>query len=1738
MRLQAPSAPKKNLCSLLGYAEEILKAGEPIVSDLTKHAVAVFHETDVAHLEGVSVPTPDEVGLWLRVERLRENLAPDPDEAYAAWMAPQPASAGAFGKPRLSQTCLVHVDAEDASNLLEAGLAAPEDVMKPKGDRARGGGFDILMRLERLPEFAAAFDAWVEGPWSAWETAERPRRRSVAFYNRLFEIQQRASSMGDDAAVEALFGVGLARWEKVPGTRVNAPLVEASVELELDPDDGAILVRARSQPPRLALRPFDDLEIPGVGRLHKEASTQLERLHGDPDTAFSPHDRQTFEQVLRMCHARLAADAVYEPDARSPSDRGSGAFDDKLRITDTWVLYVRARSSNFRCEDIKRLAEAIEAVEEADLPAAGIQLTMQPTDAPIGGDLIDLNARPGTDFRGDGNPGSARQAEAPGDAGREMFFFPLPYNDEQVEIARRLERDDTAGVVVQGPPGTGKTHTIANIIAHYMATGRRILVSAHQPEALAAIRGKLPETIRDLAISVIHSDREGARRLEAAVNILANQVKQIDRDAYNRRRLQLEADLDTTRSALADADAKLREHARTNLAAVEFRGERLVPMHLAARVEAERAQHAWLADVIDMSPRFDPLFGDGEIVEARRLRQELGRDLAYSEAELPEQESLPDIPRLLAAHDALAREKETERLRATGELPYVSFSASAGVAEAEAAHAWLEDAAGWLAEIEARQHGWLANAYRLLVAPTADQVHARTALIALFAEWASLAEEGGALALAGVDAGSAPLSDAKFDAAVEALCAGRKAFGAISIGKAGTKAQVAAVRVGGAPPKDAAAWATVRSHRVWQRQAQAFLGRWAAAAAVGGYPTGFGRWPDASVHLIQVGTLAGRMRRLHTHADGHARAIRLLFPYGVDPHCVVVRLELSPAREALASSLKSEGLAEARALRQRLLEFGGSCPRPFHSALLQLAGCLGDAAIPARQLAEGWRVLLDEAGRLGKLRRKRQRLSAIAGTVALSGARRWAAALLAEPWSDDDAWTPPSWRKSWEWARADGHVRALSDPRAQAALTSGRRALDARCGELLAELVMVRTYIGLKQGITERVASSLQKFAMKVRQLGAGTGKAAERHRRGIREATLEAASAVPCWILPEWRVAEQLPSELGAFDLVIVDEASQSDITSLPAVLRGRKVLIVGDDKQVSPSAVGMEERTVVQLRETFLRGMGVANFLEPTTSLYDLASMTFPGSVIMLREHFRCVEPIIAFSSRFYPKALIPLRVPTSEERLDPPLVDVYIPHGRKVRDTNPAEAEFIVSEIASLVAQPEYAGRTIGVVSLIGDKQAKLVQDRLVDAIGTELIAKHRIMCGNASTFQGQERDVMFLSMVACPTTARSQTARLMEQRFNVAMSRARDRMYLVRSVAASMLQQADLKSAVIEHFRNPSIAAAGADKSILDETESPFEREVAELLVGRGYRIRPQVPVGGYRIDIAVEGEGGRRLAVELDGDRFHGPERWFEDMHRQRALERLGWTFWRCWGSHWFAARQECIDDLAATLARLGIEPMAGDAAAQNATEHRIVGSVPEEPTADAVPEADIVPDAEADAPPSDAASAEKTVPTGAGDADTADAFPAQGTVPTAAPPPARVASPAPVRVPGMPRQPELELGVQKRPQQPELELAGERQTSEAPAPAPAAEAPRLPEPSATAASTVEIGDTVIVRFADNNQVRRFRLTASNNDPDRGEVSAGQAIAKALLGNGIDEEVGLTVGGRERLVVIEKITKAA
>ncbi len=237
----------------------------------------------------------------------------------------------------------------------------------------------------------------------------------------------------------------------------------------------------------------------------------------------------------------------------------------------------------------------------------------------------------------------------------------------------------------------------------------------------------------------------------------------------------------------------------------------------------------------------------------------------------------------------------------------------------------------------------------------------------------------------------------------------------------------------------------------------------------------------------------------------------------------------------------------------------------------------------------------------------------------------------------------------------------------------------------------------------------------------------------------------------------------------------------------------------------------------------------------------------------------------------------------------------------------------------------------VSLLGNEQPVLIFKMIQEQLGEEIILRHKIRCGDAAEFQGSEFDIVLLSMVSSGKPS-AMTARLFEQRFNVAMSRARDRAYLFRSVQPEDLNPRDLRFRLIEHFRNPGTTRHGNGRELC---ESPFEEEVYDALVGKGYKVLTQVPASGFRIDLVVEDDLGRRLAIECDGAQFHQPHQWLEDLNRQRVLERAGWTFHRIWGPAFYRDKDGCIEELISSLDTNGVQRAAGDAPdLSGLTEHR------------------------------------------------------------------------------------------------------------------------------------------------------------------------------------------------------------
>lgn len=499
--------------------------------------------------------------------------------------------------------------------------------------------------------------------------------------------------------------------------------------------------------------------------------------------------------------------------------------------------------------------------------------------------------------------------------------------------------------------------------------------------------------------------------------------------------------------------------------------------------------------------------------------------------------------------------------------------------------------------------------------------------------------------------------------------------------------------------------------------------------------------------------------------------------------------------------------------------------------------------------------------------------------------------------------------------------------------------------ELTAQLVACRAWrecVGTLQAASER-QSAMKAWQKTIAALGKGTGKYAETLRREARDYLHQCWDAIPAHIMSLHRVAEQFRfDEPEIFDVVIVDEASQTGPEGLLLTYLARQCIIVGDDEQISPETF-VKPEAVRALAARYISDVPYHGRLMPGSSLFDQADIRFQRR-ITLREHFRCMPEIIRFSNDlcYQSTPLVPLRQ-YPPDRLTP-LVDRFVTDGRRegTRDRviNRPEAAAVVRAIAECLEDPRYGGKSFGVICLQGHAQAQLIEQMLLEQIGPEPFKDPttQLLCGDPYSFQGDERDVIFLSMVAAVDgegRTGVMTQKRYVQRFNVAASRARDQMWLFHSVRESDLNPQCMRRRLIQFMTGDrellspdidvqqlQVAGRTADRSN-DQPPKPFdswfEVDVYLALVSSGYRILPQFPAAGKRIDLVVE-DHHRRIAVECDGDQWHGPDQYEHDCHRQRILERAGWEFVRLRASTFYADRQRAIERLTEQLTAAGVRP--------------------------------------------------------------------------------------------------------------------------------------------------------------------------------------------------------------------------
>ncbi|WUI02402.1 AAA domain-containing protein [Spirillospora sp. NBC_00431] len=1318
------------------------------------------------------------------------------------------------------------------------------------------------------PWVIGEFERWRDEVWAPWAEVARDALAARRLYETLFKLRQRMRI--DEATHELVWGHGVLGWEQ-GGQRVCHPLLITRARIVFDERSGEISI----VPDGLPVLELDCLQGLGVVGLDQLGAV-VEEVR---DTAVDPWEPEETRSLYRRVLAPLGLDARLDEGAELP-EAGAAPV-----VAATWRLFVRRRRVMFL-----RFFEQLKAVvaDGERLPAPMVALAA------------------GED--------AAREAAAAGDADwapvGERLLLPLAANDEQERIARKLARH--SGVTVQGPPGTGKSHTIANLVSHLVAHGKRVLVTAHKDQALAVLREKIPAELRDLSLAVLGASSADLTELQRSVQAITAAADGVDEEREERATAALRERLDQVQGDVALLRKRLRESLAREQESLEVGGFR--------RTAAEVAE--WLAEHEgDLAYVPDPVAVASECpVDVRELTElyTLASGIGLQDA-LDATLDLPYARRLPAGADLTARWDELRRL---GEVLAglqehgADLGRVDGVGQEELAA--LAERCGHAARVlDGLREPWLARLRDQVVQnPRWHELwdgHARR----LSEDTAACGRLRATVAGSLIELSAAPYREtlALLEQARARFAQGKRVSPLVQRGLAQF---LKTTRLDGEPPRTAAdvdkvaAFAELRRRRetaarLWHEELVAALGAPA--------PPGEGAveiWIDARVQEIQA-ALAWETEQ---------------WPWLRSQLERVIAVDAVPGRPSpddlhrLAAVLGGLG---ARARERRVRGELGSLAAFVAEArgrdgASPLWTDLGTAL--ERGDAGAWDSALATATRLTALRPQVARLNELHGRLA-AVAPRWARRIL-ESGGDVGVCGDPSRLGSlWRWRQAETWIRAIIDADD---LGQVQRRLDEVRDErrrLTLELTRRSAWLAMKRGLGHTQRQALVGWLQTLRKIGKGTGVNANKWRAEARRLMPEAMGAVPVWIMPYYRVAESFdPAVAPPFDVVIVDESSQCDVFAIGLLGLGHKVVVVGDDKQISPSAVGVRRDRVDELIRTHLPGFPHAMLLDMESSLYDASARLFPG-VVRLREHFRCLPRIIEFSSQhYYGGEIQPLREESADRLPGPAVRAVHVPDGVRrdlaIGNVNEAEADAVVDQVVQCCSDPAYDGRSMGVISLLGtSRQAQLIDERLLGKLGPEEYERRRLRCGDSYGFQGDERDVVFVSVVSDGEGAPF-TSRRYEQRINVAASRARDQMWVFHSVQPHRLHPEDQRAKLIRYAADGQRSADLA-RDLEARCDSEFERRVLRMLLARGYLVTPQHPVGNLRIDLVVRGGGGK-LAIECDGDKFHGPDQWEDDLRRQAVLERLGWRFWRVRGSVFYRDPEAAMSPLWPRLDSLGIKP--------------------------------------------------------------------------------------------------------------------------------------------------------------------------------------------------------------------------
>jgi len=1455
----------------------------------------------------------DDPDLWLEVRKPKEPRVPPPPSICLPWINAWDRN-DFETEPQLRETILAPVPASD---LVDDREEQPDEEFSVVADNE--------LHLKDHPNVMDAWNDYISSHWNPW-AARRSRWHAVQKkYAKLFDIYSYMQTRGEQ--VELLLGVGLLSW-RLKGATIRRHLITARVDLTFDENRARFSVRPHSAD--VQLHPEFDMLPPDVMPPSVETTAQ-EGLRSAEDDIW---DRGTVDSVLESIAHQLSDQGDYFADQNVAEQHAT----EHPVVQFAPMLILRRRSERSVHLFLKRIREQISA--EGEAPAGWLDLTesSEAESGPPPSDNPDRIVNPATEMEP---------------------YFPLFANEEQMGILGALRHP--IGALVQGPPGTGKSHTIGNLICHLLATGQRILVTAQTPQALQVLKDKLPEEIQPLAVSLLGTGADEQRSLEKSVQGITGKFNDANPSQYRR----MASDSANERLKIRKRAAVLLHQRRSirerDTMVQDIAGYSGTAEQIAKAVVEKAERFSWLMDEVPHDDVREPPTDSLRcaIDTLRRLRDADGDRLT-------KRRPIPGIDILSPADFTAAVQSENAAKAHIDSHQAIEIDAplsdeSELLVSMRTAIEAMQRLDVVITNANARPQQWLPTAmYEVLTKQDRPWFELQMATEKTLAEIRNIVreEDRKSVSLSKDRDWNQVIADAT---TLRQHLLDRHKLRMWFLKPASIKQcryLTSDVRIDGILCVNVDSLDALIQHGRLHLDLDHIWKLWVGKAS-----------PSSGSLSMQAQEIEELQEALNEVLDVYRSVERGMEAIAIIPTLAEPIWSSTESRKKTLQSLQLRVSRIELSLAVNKLNHEQDILSTFRA--LPTSDCQSVDQLLAAVVQRNPVGYSTACQHTSQLDQDSEDLTAAQVALSTISERmpQLARAIGENP-------TDPDWDTRIDLlGPAIDHARAahwLDEFLNESSLNEIENELS-RCEKkrrsCLAEEAALLAWAHSFDRLEESHRRALVAWQQAMNAVGKGTGRHAPRHRREAQKQLQKCRPAIPAWIMPLHRVFDSIDPKPGMFDVIIVDEASQCGPDALPLFYIGKKIIIVGDDKQISPSHVGVKREHVNQRMREYLNDFEEVGSFDLERSLFAHGERMI-GNRIVLREHFRCMPEIIRFSNDlcYADTPLIPLRQ-YPPNRLEP-LMARHVPEGYRdgtgSNSINKPEAEQLVEAVVMCCNDPRYkrdgVKLTFGVISLLNWNQAKHIEHLLLKTIGAEEMAQRRLLCGDAYSFQGDERDVIFLSMVAAPNTRLNALTRFAyKQRFNVAASRACDQLWLFHSVLPEDLGQECVRRKLLEHFLYPSrsarevagievedleLIALRANRTVEDPPEpfeSWFEVDVALCIARKGFRVVPQVKVGGYRIDLVVEGYQSR-LAVECDGDIWHGPDRYEADLARQRKLERAGWIFVRVRSSSFHANQNDTMQPVWERLDKLGIhEPGKVSPAPETGIEQPPLDPVNKEP---------------------------------------------------------------------------------------------------------------------------------------------------------------------------------------------------